>query len=87
MNIEHLRYLIEIGRRRSITAAAKHLPISPQGLNKALGIIESEAGVKLAERSQKGITLTDEGRLFLEFAKKLCGGTTICSFSLTVPHQ
>lgn len=69
MNIEHLRYFIELERYGSITNAAKHLFISPQGLNKAIGVMESKAGVRLVERTKHGTSLTDDGRQFLSFAQ------------------
>lgn len=68
MNVEHLRYFIEIGRAGSISKAAGRLFISPQGLNKVVTSIEAEVGAKLIERTHGGSKLTDDGAAFLAFS-------------------
>ena len=74
MNVEHMRYFIELERSGSITKAASHLFISPQGLNKALAALEAEVGGQLVERGRRGTRLTDDGRRFLAFAEDTVRG-------------
>ncbi len=72
MNIEQLRHFLELERCGSISSAAKHLFISPQGLNKSIAALEAETGTQLVERTRQGTILTEDGRRFLAFAR----GTT-----------
>jgi len=69
MNIDHLRYFIAVSEGGSITKAAKQHFISPQGMNKAVSAMEAELGIRLFERTHRGVHLTKEGQAFLEFAR------------------
>ena len=71
MQIDALRYYIELARVGSFYRAAKNVYISQQGLNKAITSLESELGVKLVEREKRGVRLTSSGEVFLEHAKIL----------------
>ena len=68
MHIESLRYFVELARAGSFYRAAKNVYISQQGLNKAVSSLESELGVKLVERANRGVRLTSAGEVFLEHA-------------------
>ena len=69
MQIESLRYFIELARAGSFYGAAKNTFLSQQGLNKAITSLESELGVKLVERGRRGVRLTSEGETFLRHAR------------------
>lgn len=71
MQIETLHYFIELSRAKSFYAAAKRLFISQQGLNKAITALESELGVKLVERSRRGVRLTSAGEAFAAHAESM----------------
>lgn len=71
MQIDSLRYFIELARVGSFYRAAKNVFISQQGLNKAITSLESELGVKLVERESRGVRLTSSGEVLLEHAKVL----------------
>ena len=71
MQIESLRYFVELANAGSFYGAAKRLFISQQGLNKAISAIEAELGVKLVERGRRGIRLTNSGEIFLEHAQSI----------------
>ena len=73
MQIDTLRYFMELARTGSFYGAAKNVYISQQGLSKAIGSLESELGVKLVEREPRGIRLTGSGEVLLEHAKTLLG--------------
>ncbi len=79
MQIESLRYFIELARAGSFYGAAKNTFISQQGLNKAVSSLESELGYKLVERSRRGVRLTNEGELLLKHAKRI-----VSSYNLMV---
>lgn len=71
MQVESLRYFIELARAGSFYGAAKNSFISQQGLNKAVSSLETELGYKLVERSRRGVRLTNEGEQLLKHAKRI----------------
>ena len=71
MQIQTLRYFIELSRQGSFYAAAKTLLISQQGLNKAITSLESELGCELVERSRRGVRLTRRGEMLLARAERI----------------
>ena len=70
MNINQLKYVIEISASSSMREAATKLFISQPALSASVKELEDELGILIFERSNKGIVLTDEGRDFLTYAKK-----------------
>lgn len=71
MRIEQLYFFQEVAATRSITLAAKHLSITQQGLSDSISKLEAEFNVTLFIRSKQGVTLTNEGKKFLEITYRL----------------
>ena len=69
MQLNTLRYMLEIERAGSINKAAESLFISQQGLRKTVGNLEDELGAKLVDRTHSGVEFTCAGRIFLEHAR------------------
>ncbi len=63
MSLTHLRTLVEVARRGSISAAAQALLLSQPALTRQIQLAEKEFGGALFERSRRGMTLTDLGRI------------------------
>ena len=61
MRMEYLRYLLEIDRRHSISAAAQALYLSQTTLSSTLKRIETELGFSIFSRVQGGVETTAEG--------------------------
>ena len=61
MELNHLRYFYEVAKSGSFSEAARRLHISQSALSKAVALLEDREGVKLFERSKKGVTLTTVG--------------------------
>lgn len=68
MDIRQLKYFLTITDEGGITAAAKKLHMSQPPLSKQLMLLESELGVKLFERKNKSLELTNEGRVLYQQA-------------------
>ena len=68
-----LRFFITLCEKRSLSATAQALDISPSGATKRLGQIEQQMGVKLVNRTTRKISLTPEGEIYLEYAQDLLG--------------
>lgn len=64
MKLEHIQLFCEVVESGSISQAAKNGFISQQGLSMAMKQIESELGIGLFQRSNKGVTLTEDGEKF-----------------------
>ena len=70
MNLNILRYALEVEKSRSITGAAKQLFISQPNLSRDIRELEEEVGFSIFTRSSRGVVPTDRGREFLRLAKK-----------------
>lgn len=70
MHINQLKYVLEIAASSSMREASTKLYISQPALSASIRELEEELGILIFERTNKGISLTDEGREFLSYAKK-----------------
>ncbi len=71
MTLQQLRYLIAIAECGSISGAAHDLFVSQSSLSVALKEIETETGVTVFQRSNRGITITSEGIELLGYARQV----------------
>jgi len=74
MDLNAVRMLVQVAEARSFTTAAGQLGISQSGLSRAIGRLESELGVRLLQRTTRAVSLTPDGRQFVEHCTPLlCG--------------
>ena len=71
MELRHLRYFLAVGEVLSFTKAAAKLRLAQPSLSRQVQDLEDEIGVDLLKRTRRGVTLTAEGKLFLEEARKI----------------
>ncbi len=71
--MNQLKYVIEVASSSSMREASTRLYISQPALSASIRELEEELGILIFERTNKGISLTDEGREFLNYAKKAVG--------------
>ena len=71
MELRHLRYFAAVGEALSFTGAAARLRIAQPALSRQVQDLEDEIGVNLLRRGPRGVTLTAEGRFFLEQVREL----------------
>ena len=74
MRMEHLQYLIEIGRRHSISAAAQELYLGQTTLSAIVKSAEDELGFPIFYRTHSGVQATAEG----DEALSLIGDIHVC---------
>ena len=71
MELRHLRYFLAVAEALSFTKAAAQLRVAQPALSRQVQDLEDEVGVDLLRRSPRGVTLTAEGKLFLEEVREL----------------
>ena len=71
MNLSHMKYAITVAKTNSINKAAEELFVGAPAMSRAIKELESNLGVTLFERSAKGMFLTSDGKLFVQYAKKV----------------
>lgn len=69
MNILHIKYAIEVARVGSLNKAAQNLIVAQPNLSRSIKELEAELGIKIFERSVKGMVLTSEGEEFIGYAR------------------
>ena len=71
MTLTQLRYIIAIADTGSMNEAAKSLFISQPSLSLAVKELEKEIGTRLFKRSNRGVSVTQEGMEFLSYARQV----------------
>jgi DNA-binding transcriptional LysR family regulator len=71
VELRHLRYFLAVGEASNFTKAAARLRVAQPALRRQIQDLEDEIGVNLLHRSSRGVTLTAEGKLFLEEVREL----------------
>lgn len=66
-----LAFFVVLAERGSFTAAARALDLTPPAVSKRLAQIEQRLGVRLLNRSTRRASLTAEGELYLEHARRI----------------
>lgn len=76
MQIDKLKYFLEVVRTESINQAAQNLHISHQALNQSIRLMEKELNVKLLDGNRKGSRLTAQGEVVKQTAETILTGWT-----------
>ena len=71
MRIQQLVYLEKIAEKGSINEAAKDLFLTQPSLSNAMKDLEQEMNIQLLVRHKNGVSLTEEGREFLVYARQI----------------
>ena len=71
MTLTQLRYLIAIAEYGSINAAASNIYASQSNLSNCVKELEQELGITIFTRSNRGVTLTNEGTELLGYARQV----------------
>ncbi|WP_238899876.1 MULTISPECIES: LysR family transcriptional regulator [unclassified Clostridium] len=71
MTLQQLKYALEIARYGSINEAAKKLFISQPSLSNSIRELESELGIVIFERTNRGISISSDGIEFLGYARQI----------------
>ena len=67
VKLELYRVFRAVAQEGSVSAAAQQLYISQSAVSQSLQQLEQQLQVRLFSRSTRGVTLTEEGRVLLEY--------------------
>src|SRR5467141_836174 len=71
MELRHLRYFVAVAEALNFPKASARLRVAQPALSRQMTNLEDEIGVDLLKRSPRGVTLTAEGKLFLDEVREL----------------
>ena len=71
MTLQQLKYIITVAEAGTITEAAAKLFISQPSLTNAVKELEKEMNVTIFDRTNKGISVSKEGEVFLGYARQV----------------
>jgi DNA-binding transcriptional LysR family regulator len=71
MELRHLRYFVAVAEALNFSKASARLRVAQPALSRQMTDLEDEMGVDLMKRSPRGVTLTAEGKLFLDEVREL----------------
>ena len=69
--LQQLRILKAVASERNFTRAAEILFVSQPSLSKQIKILENRLGIKLLNRENNTISLTEAGKVFLQYAERI----------------
>lgn len=68
---DKIDYVYEVYKEKSFSAASKNLYVSQPALSSAIKKIETRFGIVIFDRSSQTITLTDEGRVYIDAIERI----------------
>ena len=66
-----MRYAYEVYKERSFSLAAKRLYVSQPALSLTIRKLEDELGLQIFDRTTKPVSLTAEGKVYMETAQHI----------------
>lgn len=66
-----MKYAVEVAESKSINKAAENLYVGQPALSRAIKELEDGLGITIFERSAKGMNLTPDGEVFINYAKEI----------------
>ena len=73
VRLELYRVFLEVAKEGNISAAAQNLFISQSAVSQSVKQLEEQLQVRLFSRSTRGVSLTSEGKLLLEYVSHALG--------------
>lgn len=71
MQLQHLEYALKVEECGSISTAAAELYLSQPRLSEIIRNLESELGIRIFNRSPRGVSVTPDGAEFLGYARQI----------------
>ena len=71
MELYHLRYVIALAEKQNFSKAADELFITQPTLSQQIKKLEDNLGIQIFYRTTKTVTLTQDGKEFVDKARKV----------------
>ncbi|WP_010631881.1 LysR family transcriptional regulator [Sporolactobacillus vineae] len=71
MTTDQLEAFLAVAEYKSYRAAAEKLFISQPSLSSRIQVLERELGTSLFNRNGRGVVLSEQGRIFIPYAKRM----------------
>ena len=82
MDLKQLEYFVAVVERGSFSKAAVALNLAQPSLSRQIGLLETELGHRLLERTGRGVSLTKAGAALLSHAKVMLGAASEAKFQI-----
>jgi DNA-binding transcriptional LysR family regulator len=66
-----MRYVVEVAQQRNFSHAADRLHVAQQALSQQIKSVETQLGVQLFTRTNRGVELTPAGAVFVQEARRV----------------
>ena len=77
MTLQQLKYIVTVAETGNITEAARRLFISQPSLTNSIRELEKEMKITIFNRTNKGVSISNEGDLFLSYARQILEQTNL----------
>ena len=77
MTLKQLEYVVKVVETGSISTAASKLYIAQPSLTHAISELEDEMKITIFNRTNKGVSLTKDGELFIAYARQILDQTNL----------
>lgn len=71
MTFLQLTFTVEVAKHTSINKAAEQLYTSQSNVSNSIKALEDELGIRIFDRTKKGVSVTEAGREFLSYAQEI----------------
>ncbi len=71
MHIEYLENFYKVATAKSISKVAKEIHVSQSALSQQISKLENDFNAVLLERSNKGVELTEKGKIVVQYAENI----------------
>ena len=66
-----MKYAVEVAKAGSLSKASETLLIAQPNISRSIKELENDLGITIFERSAKGMFLTHDGEVFMNYAKSI----------------
>ena len=87
MTLQQLRYVVAVAETGNITEAAKRLFIAQPSLTNAIRELEKEMQITIFHRTNRGVSISNEGDVFLSYARQVLEQTSLLEERFLNPKE